>query len=228
MNDAGAVSTAPRACSPTRHCRAGCARSRAAADPGLLGRLQPGPAARRHQHAAGARAGQRALHVEGIVGIQWEVALNRLFTDHRVLGLVGELLVRHRSTTSSPPPCWSGCAASAPTATAPRAAPWRSAPCSRCSPTSGADGAAAAARRVRRRAQPARRRRLVGRRRLRAARAGRAHQRARRVPVDARRLGALGRARAADLRHPQVGARARLGLRRSAPRSSSSAPATTG
>lgn len=29
------------------------------------------------------------LHVESVVGIQWEFALNQLFTDHRVLGLVG-------------------------------------------------------------------------------------------------------------------------------------------
>ena len=29
------------------------------------------------------------MHVESIVGIQWEVTLNRLFTDHRVLGLIG-------------------------------------------------------------------------------------------------------------------------------------------
>jgi membrane-associated phospholipid phosphatase len=29
------------------------------------------------------------VHVEGVIGIQWEFALNQLFTDHRVLGLVG-------------------------------------------------------------------------------------------------------------------------------------------
>jgi hypothetical protein len=29
------------------------------------------------------------VHVESIIGIQWEFALNQLFTDHRVLGLVG-------------------------------------------------------------------------------------------------------------------------------------------
>ena len=29
------------------------------------------------------------LHVEAILGIQWEVPLNQLFTDHRVLGLAG-------------------------------------------------------------------------------------------------------------------------------------------
>ena len=29
------------------------------------------------------------LHVEGIMGIQWEFALNQLFTDHRMLGLLG-------------------------------------------------------------------------------------------------------------------------------------------
>ena len=29
------------------------------------------------------------LHVEGLIGIQWEVPLNQLFSDHRVLGLAG-------------------------------------------------------------------------------------------------------------------------------------------
>ena len=29
------------------------------------------------------------VHVESIIGIQWEITLNRLFTDHRVLGLIG-------------------------------------------------------------------------------------------------------------------------------------------
>ncbi|WP_243056599.1 phosphatase PAP2 family protein [Nocardioides sp. SR21] len=29
------------------------------------------------------------LHVEGIIGIQWEFALNQLFTDHRIIGLLG-------------------------------------------------------------------------------------------------------------------------------------------
>lgn len=29
------------------------------------------------------------LHVESIIGIQWEEPLNRLFSDHRVIGLVG-------------------------------------------------------------------------------------------------------------------------------------------
>jgi hypothetical protein len=29
------------------------------------------------------------LHVEGLMGIQWEFALNQLFTDHRVIGLAG-------------------------------------------------------------------------------------------------------------------------------------------
>ena len=29
------------------------------------------------------------LHVEGVMGIQWEFALNQMFTDHRMLGLLG-------------------------------------------------------------------------------------------------------------------------------------------
>ena len=29
------------------------------------------------------------LHLEDLIGIQWEVPLNQLFTDHRVLGLAG-------------------------------------------------------------------------------------------------------------------------------------------
>lgn len=29
------------------------------------------------------------LHIEGLLGMQWEFALNQLFTDHRVLGLFG-------------------------------------------------------------------------------------------------------------------------------------------
>ena len=29
------------------------------------------------------------LHLEGLMGIQWEVPLNRLFTDHRLIGLAG-------------------------------------------------------------------------------------------------------------------------------------------
>ena len=29
------------------------------------------------------------LHLEGLIGIQWEVPLNQLFTDHRVIGLAG-------------------------------------------------------------------------------------------------------------------------------------------
>src|SRR6478736_6662276 len=29
------------------------------------------------------------LHVEGLLGIRWEVPLNQLFTDHRVIGLAG-------------------------------------------------------------------------------------------------------------------------------------------
>jgi PAP2 superfamily len=29
------------------------------------------------------------VHVESIIGIQWEITLNRMFTDHRVLGLIG-------------------------------------------------------------------------------------------------------------------------------------------
>lgn len=29
------------------------------------------------------------LHLEGLIGIQWEVGLNQLFTDHRIIGLLG-------------------------------------------------------------------------------------------------------------------------------------------
>ncbi|GAA1139550.1 phosphatase PAP2 family protein [Nocardioides aquiterrae] len=29
------------------------------------------------------------LHLEGLIGIQWEIPLNQLFTDHRILGLAG-------------------------------------------------------------------------------------------------------------------------------------------
>lgn len=32
---------------------------------------------------------QELLHLEGLLGIRWEVPLNQLFTDHRILGLAG-------------------------------------------------------------------------------------------------------------------------------------------
>jgi hypothetical protein len=46
----------------------------------LLADTRMGPALGRARHL---------LHLESIIGIRWEVPINRLFTDHRVVGLVG-------------------------------------------------------------------------------------------------------------------------------------------
>ncbi|WP_158305690.1 MULTISPECIES: phosphatase PAP2 family protein [unclassified Nocardioides] len=46
----------------------------------LLADTDMGPALRR---------ADELLHLEGLIGIQWEVPLNQLFSDHRVLGLAG-------------------------------------------------------------------------------------------------------------------------------------------
>ena len=96
MNDAGAVTTAPALA--RNHSRTGPGKGlpswvRALLELALvmslwvlysLARLL----ADTDMGAAMHRANE-LLHVESIIGIQWEVPLNQLFTDHRVLGLAG-------------------------------------------------------------------------------------------------------------------------------------------
>ena len=202
MNDAGPVTTAP-ALDRTRTRSVGAA-ARAIFEllliTGPLRRLQPGPAVGRHAWQPAVDRANDLLDVEGLLGISWEVTAQPALRRPSACWGWSAATGTPPPTTSSPRSCWSGSTASAPTATAPPAGRWSSPPCSAWCPTSLPMAPPRLHRRVRRRAQPALRRRLVGRGRVGPARARRAHQPARRVPVAARRLGAVGGAGAAGTR----------------------------
>ena len=137
------------------------------------------------------------LDLERVVRADLRATAQRLFVEVDVLGLSAASSTP-RSTTSSPPPSWSGSTAAAPRRTCPAAPSSRSPRSSHWSLPAGPDGAA----------PPASTGTSTSSRSTRPTGwwggdasapqgLGGLHQPARRLPVVARRLGAVGRARRA-------------------------------